>query len=71
MNQVKYEVLGMTCGGCQGAVVRALHRAGVQVALADVSLEDGTVRVDASVDEALVRATIEEAGYDVGARKPL
>lgn len=71
MNQVKYEISGMTCGGCQQSVVRALHRAGVQVALADVSLEEGTVLLDASVDEALVRTTIEDAGYDVGVRKVL
>lgn len=71
MTQVKYEVLGMSCGGCQQSVMRALGRVGVPIVLADVSLEDGTVRVDAAVDEALVRSTIEDAGFDVGARKPV
>jgi len=51
--------------------MRALGRVGVPIVLADVSLEDGTVRVDAAVDEALVRSTIEDAGFDVGARKPV
>lgn len=67
---VKYEVQGMTCGGCQRSVVSALQRAGIEVGLDDVSLVDATVQVDESAPEPLVRQVIEEAGYDVGRRVP-
>lgn len=66
---VIYEVQGMTCGGCQRSVVAALERAGIIVALEDVSVPDGTVRLDAQAPEATVRQAIEDAGYEVGARR--
>lgn len=66
---VTYEVQGMTCSGCQRSVVAALARAGVSVGIEDVSLTNGTVRVDAQAPEAVVRQAIEDAGYDVGARR--
>jgi copper chaperone len=68
MNQtVKYEVKGMTCGGCQRSVQSALKRAGIEVSLDDISLAEGTVRVDASASEATVRQAVEDAGFDFGA----
>jgi copper chaperone CopZ len=70
MKQVKYEVKGMTCGGCQQSVIAALGRVGIHVGVEDVSLQEGTVRVDATADAAVVRSTIEDAGYDVGKSKP-
>jgi copper chaperone CopZ len=65
---VKYEVSGMTCGGCQRSVQGALKRAGIEVSLDDISLSDGTVSIAAEVLEATVRSTIGDAGYDVGRR---
>jgi copper chaperone CopZ len=65
---VEYEVLGMTCAGCQRSVQSALRRVGVEVSLEDISLAEGFVRIDASVPDATVRESIEGAGYDVGAR---
>jgi copper chaperone len=66
---VTYEVKGMTCGGCQRSVVAALKRVGVEIGVDDVSLVAGTVRVGAESSEPVVRQAIEEAGYDVGARR--
>lgn len=66
---VTYEVTGMTCGGCQRSVVAALERAGVSVRLEDVSVSNGTVRVDADVSDVVVRRAIEDAGFDVGTRR--
>jgi copper chaperone CopZ len=66
---VKYEVRGMTCGGCQRSVANALKQAGVEVSVQDVSLADGTVSVDAAAAEAVVRQAIEDAGFDVGQRR--
>jgi copper chaperone CopZ len=62
-------VNGMTCGHCVQAVTQELTRlAGVQ----DVAVElvpDGTSRVTVTsatpLDDAAVRAAIDEAGYDV------
>ncbi|HEX2734652.1 MAG TPA: heavy metal-associated domain-containing protein [Polyangiaceae bacterium] len=65
---VKYEVKGMTCAGCQRSVAAALGRAGIKVTPDDVSVSEGTVRVNADAPDATVRRAIEDAGYDVGAR---
>lgn len=65
---VTYEVRGMTCSGCQRSVIAALARVGIAVDMKDVSLADGTVRVDANASETDLRRAIEDAGYDVGSR---
>lgn len=65
MQDVVYKVDGMTCGGCVGAVTRALERAGVR---AKVSLEAGTAAVPQGTDEATVRRAVEDAGFDFGGR---
>jgi copper chaperone CopZ len=69
MDKVKYEVKGMTCSGCQRSIARALEHAGIEVEPADVSLKEGTVRVDEHVAEDLLRRAIEDAGYEVGQRR--
>ena len=68
-DKVKYEVQGMTCGSCQRSVANALTRAGVEVAIADVSLIEGTVRVDEDVADAVIRQVIQDAGFEVGQRR--
>lgn len=68
-DKVKYEVVGMTCGGCQRSVAAALTQAGVNVSVDDVSLAEGTVVVDASVAEAVVRCAVEDAGFELGQRR--
>lgn len=67
-HKVTYEVRGMTCGGCQRAVVNALDRAGIPASQEDVSVENGTVRVAAGTSDVAFRQAIEDAGYDVGQR---
>lgn len=70
MNEkVKYEVVGMTCGGCRRSVAAALARAGVDVSVYDVSLEEGAVQVDGTVAEAVVRRAVEDAGFEIGQRR--
>lgn len=57
-----FTVEGMTCGHCVKAVIHA-----VQVldgaAKVDVDLAKKQVRVDSSTDPALIRAAIQEEGY--------
>lgn len=70
MNTTRYPVVGMTCGHCIDAVsgeLRALP--GVQDV--GVDLKSGgtstvTVVSDQPLDEAAVRAAIDEAGYELG-----
>jgi len=61
-----YTVVGMTCGHCVDAVTEEVSAVpgvtGVDVDLASGGL---TVTSDAPVDEAVVRAAVEEAGYEV------
>jgi copper chaperone len=61
-----YTVVGMTCGHCVNAVTEEVSAVpgvtGVDVDLASGGL---TVTSEAPVDEAVVRAAVEEAGYQV------
>ena len=66
MTTTSYTVVGMTCGHCVTAVTEEVSAVpgvtGVDVDLASGGL---TVTSDAPVDEAVVRAAVEEAGYEV------
>jgi copper chaperone len=66
MTTASYTVVGMTCGHCVSAVTEEVGQVpgvtGVEVDLASGGL---TVTSDAPVDEAAVRAAVEEAGYSV------
>jgi copper chaperone len=67
MQNVSFDVQGMTCGGCVASVKRVLSALpGVQSV--DVTLERGKASVAydparVSVDQ--MRAAVENAGYDV------
>ncbi len=66
MTTATYTVTGMTCGHCVSSVTEEVS--GVPgVSNVEVDLESGglTVTSDAPVDEAAVRAAVEEAGYEV------
>ena len=61
-----FEVHGMTCGGCEQSIVRALLQVdGVRAAHA--SHAERWVHVESTdlVDEQAVRRAIEDAGFDV------
>jgi len=61
-----YTVTGMTCGHCVASVTEEVQEVpGVEDV--DVVLETGTVTVTstAPLDEAAVRAAVEEAGYQL------
>lgn len=59
---MKFNVEGMTCSHCERAIERAIAALG-GVSCVDVAA--GTVEVDGVVDEARVRAAIEDEGYRV------
>ena len=61
-----YTVTGMTCGHCVSSVTEEVQEiAGVENV--DVVLETGSLTVTSSepVDDAAVRAAVEEAGYQL------
>ena len=67
MQQAVLKIEGMTCQGCVRSVKKALERmAGVQSV--EVSLEKGQAQVvfdPARADLGKLKATVEEAGYQV------
>jgi copper chaperone len=66
MSTSTYTVVGMTCGHCVNAVTEEVAQL-PGVSAVDVDLASGglTVTSDTPVDEAAVRAAVEEAGYEV------
>jgi copper chaperone len=66
MTTTTYRVSGMTCGHCMQAVTNMVKRI-EGVTDVDIDLESGSVRVssEAPVDDAVVRAAVDEAGYEV------
>lgn len=62
-------VTGMTCGHCVSAVTKELEAVdgveNVAITLDSEGTSDVTVISDAVLDEAALRAAIDEAGYDV------
>ena len=61
---IKFNVNGMTCGGCARAVTNAVQQVD-PAASVDVDLAAQTVSVESSADAAQIKAAIEEAGYAV------
>ncbi|MFE7773005.1 heavy-metal-associated domain-containing protein [Streptomyces sp. NPDC057445] len=64
-----YEVKGMTCGHCEGAVSSEISEIlGVTSVKAVASTGQVTVISDAPLDESAVRAAVDEAGYELVGR---
>lgn len=61
-----YQVKGMTCGHCEGAVSSEISElAGVVSVTAVASTGQVTVVSAAPLDEDAVRAAVDEAGYEL------
>lgn len=64
--QLTYLVPEMSCGHCRAAITAEVESVAGVIAV-EVDLESKRVTVaGAGVDDAAVRAAIDEAGYDVG-----
>ncbi|MCC3653919.1 MULTISPECIES: heavy-metal-associated domain-containing protein [Streptomyces] len=64
-----YRVTGMTCGHCEGAVTEELSALdGVSSVKAVASTGLVTVVSEAPLDDAAVRAAVDEAGYELAGR---
>jgi len=61
-----YEVTGMTCGHCEGAVSGEISEIqGVTSVTAEAATGRVTVVSLAALDESAVRAAVDEAGYEL------
>ncbi|MFE2938943.1 heavy-metal-associated domain-containing protein [Streptomyces sp. NPDC059255] len=64
-----YQVTGMTCGHCEGAVAGEISGIeGVTSVQATAATGEVTVVSQAPLDEAAVRAAVDEAGYELTGR---
>lgn len=63
--QLTYSVPGMSCGHCRAAIVAEVEKvAGVSAVGVDLDSKQVTV-AGADLDDAAIRAAVDEAGYDV------
>ncbi|WP_134495901.1 heavy-metal-associated domain-containing protein [Microvirga pakistanensis] len=60
-----YKVTGMTCGGCEAAVSRAIRQRLGEDASVEADAGKGEVRVSESADPQIVVFAIDSAGYAV------
>lgn len=66
MNTGTYAVRGMACGHCAGFVTEEIETiAGVTGVAVDVEAGTVTVTSDTVLEVAVVRAAVEEAGYEL------
>ena len=66
MTTTTYPVSGMTCGHCVSAVTEELSKLdGVTDVHVDLATGTATVTSDQPLDDAAVRAAVDEAGYEV------
>ncbi len=66
MSTSTYTVVGMTCGHCVNSVTEEVGQVpGVTDVQVDLATGGLTVTSEADVDDAAVRAAVEEAGYEV------
>ncbi|WP_105975058.1 heavy-metal-associated domain-containing protein [Streptomyces geranii] len=64
-----YKVTGMSCGHCEGSVSGEISElAGVTSVQAVASSGEVTVVSEAPLDEAAVRAAVDEAGFELVGR---
>ena len=66
METITFNVVGMTCGHCVAAVSEELAKV-VGVQSVDVDLASGvvTLEADGPLDDEVIDAAVDEAGYDV------
>ena len=64
-----YQVSGMSCGHCEGAVSSEISEIpGVSSVKAVAATGEVTVVSEAALDEAAVRAALDEAGFELADR---
>ncbi|MGH8305043.1 MAG: heavy-metal-associated domain-containing protein [Steroidobacteraceae bacterium] len=68
MSEASYTVTGMTCGHCVASVTEEITKVdGVTAVAVNLPTSEVTVTSDRPVDDAQIRAAVEEAGYQLTA----
>ena len=71
MSTSNFTVTGMTCGHCVASVSEEISEiSGVRDVAVELSTGQVTVTSDDPIDQADVRAAVEEAGYRFGSAEP-
>lgn len=66
MSTSTYTVQGMTCGHCVNSVSAEVGQVpGVTAVAVDLATSTVTVTSESPVEESLIRAAVEEAGYEM------
>jgi copper ion binding protein len=66
MTEATYSVSGMTCDHCARAVEAEVGKiAGVASVSVDLGAGQVTLRADGPIDDARMRAAVEEAGFEI------
>ncbi len=61
---IELKITGMTCGHCVKAVTEALAEVPGVEKVVDVSLEQGTARIEGTADDRKLIEAVEEEGYE-------
>jgi copper chaperone len=61
---IQFNVEGMSCQHCVGAVTRAIHEQDAQ-ARVEIDLAAGRVKVESNQSADVLKSAIDEAGYTV------
>ncbi|MBO9695969.1 MAG: heavy-metal-associated domain-containing protein [Sphingopyxis sp.] len=63
---IRFDIPGMTCGGCVRSIVSAIHGVDAQAAV-ETDVETRSVRVKSGASRAALVEAIREAGYEAQA----
>ncbi len=61
----KYQVKGMTCGGCASSVTKAIKAAAPDAAV-EADFKNDTITVEGGADQAVIAKAVEDAGFEYG-----
>lgn len=66
MSEIKLNVNGMVCEGCEKRVVNALSDiSGIQEVAADHNNGTVTIKADENIEKSIIKEKIEELGFEV------
>lgn len=67
MEEMKLNVIGMVCGGCEKRVVNAVSTIdGVKEVIANYNEGTVIVKLDKKISEDIIKEKIEDLGFEVG-----
>lgn len=66
MSEIKLNVNGMVCGGCEKRVINALSDInGIQEVVADHNKGTVTIKANENIEKIIIKEKIEELGFEV------